>query len=282
MSREILDFHARPEPFARSTVTALWTDPHIAGRMLEAHLDPAGDRASRRPAAIASMVAWIDRHVGLAGKAVFDLGCGPGLYAVAEAHRGATVTGIDVSHRSIAHARGLAGGSGCAVDFRVADYLRDPLPGDQDLVQLIYGDLGALGPADRRALYRRVAAALRPDGRFVFDVASPERFRACREEAESGHRLMNGFWAPGDYFAISRRFRYDRLRLILDRYLVVRPGSIREYFDWTQCFEPTAISVELAAAGFEAERIVDAVTGAPWSGGSDMFAVVARRRRRPA
>lgn len=32
---------------------AFWTDPHIAGQMLAAHLDPDSDAASRRPAFIA-------------------------------------------------------------------------------------------------------------------------------------------------------------------------------------------------------------------------------------
>ena len=45
---------------------------------------------------------WIDAVVGLAGKRVLDVGCGGGLLAEAMAHRGARVTGIDLSPESLA------------------------------------------------------------------------------------------------------------------------------------------------------------------------------------
>ena len=38
---------ARPEPFSRYTTPELWNDPYISRRMLELHLDPDVDRASR-------------------------------------------------------------------------------------------------------------------------------------------------------------------------------------------------------------------------------------------
>lgn len=44
---------------------------------------------------------WIDRHAGLAGKAVLDVGCGGGILAEAMARRGARVTGIDLSEKGL-------------------------------------------------------------------------------------------------------------------------------------------------------------------------------------
>jgi 2-polyprenyl-6-hydroxyphenyl methylase/3-demethylubiquinone-9 3-methyltransferase len=44
---------------------------------------------------------WIDRHAPLAGKDVLDVGCGGGILAEAMARRGARVTGIDLSERSL-------------------------------------------------------------------------------------------------------------------------------------------------------------------------------------
>ena len=80
MYRDLLDFHERPTPFSRYTTDVLWTDPHIARRMLCNHLDPETDLASRRVQAIEAIVAWMDRKISLSGKSVCDLGCGPGLY----------------------------------------------------------------------------------------------------------------------------------------------------------------------------------------------------------
>src|SRR5690606_4761567 len=105
MHAQLSDFFARPEPFSRYTTRRLWTDPHVAQQMLAAHLDPAHDLASRRPAIIDGFVSWLDRRIGLAGRRVLDLGCGPGLYCERMALRGARVTGLDFSARSLAHAR---------------------------------------------------------------------------------------------------------------------------------------------------------------------------------
>ena len=44
---------------------------------------------------------WIDRHAGLAGKSVLDVGCGGGILAEAMARRGARVTGIDLSEKGL-------------------------------------------------------------------------------------------------------------------------------------------------------------------------------------
>ncbi len=44
---------------------------------------------------------WIAGHVGLAGAAVLDVGCGGGILAEAMARRGAQVTGIDLSEKAL-------------------------------------------------------------------------------------------------------------------------------------------------------------------------------------
>ena len=48
---------------------------------------------------------WIDRHAGLAGKRVLDVGCGGGILAEAMARKGATVTGIDMADKPLQVAR---------------------------------------------------------------------------------------------------------------------------------------------------------------------------------
>ncbi len=277
MYDRLVEQHRRPQPFGVYTAATLWTDDHISGRMLAHHLEADTDIASRKAATIDAIVAWIDRAVGLSGKRVTDLGCGPGLYATRMAARGADVTGIDFSKRSIAFAREAAAAAGLPIDYRHQDYLAGEFPAGQDLIVLIYGDLCALSPAQRQTLYGKVVGALKPGGVFICDVFSLAQYAEREETVSYGRRFMDGFWAAGDYFGFLNTFLYDELKLALDRYLIVEAERTREVFNWLQYFDPRELSEELAAAGLASEAIVDALTGGPWEDGSRMFAVVARR-----
>jgi 2-polyprenyl-6-hydroxyphenyl methylase / 3-demethylubiquinone-9 3-methyltransferase len=63
---------------------------------------------------------WIDRHAGLAGKKVLDVGCGGGILAEAMARRGAQVTGIDLSEKGLRVAELHLMESGLAVTYEKA------------------------------------------------------------------------------------------------------------------------------------------------------------------
>ncbi len=276
MFQELLSLNERPKPFSVYSVDELWTDPHISHRMLEFHLDAEGDMASRQSTSIDGIVEWMNLRFDLAGKAVCDLGCGPGLYSMRMARRGARVTGLDFSLRSIDHARDAAQQERLEINFIRADYLKDDLPPDQDLVLLIYGDLCALSLERRRLLYGKVKAALKFGGCFVFDVFSSHQFEQRQEASSYGLRLMDGFWASGDYFGFLTTFLYDDLKLALDRYLIVEPERTREIFNWLQYFDPESITEELTANGFEVVQVVDALTGKPWRPSPREFSVIAR------
>ena len=60
---------------------------------------------------------WIDEHAGVAGKSVVDIGCGGELLCEALAHRGASVTGIDMGEAPLAVARLHQLESGVEVDY---------------------------------------------------------------------------------------------------------------------------------------------------------------------
>jgi tRNA (cmo5U34)-methyltransferase len=110
---------------------------------------------------------------GVRAGRILELGVGTGETArrVLERHPAAHLTGIDASPEMLEEARRRLPGA----DLWVAR-LEDPLPeGPFDLVvsTLAVHHLDAAGKAD---LFRRVAAALAPGGRFVLaDVVVPER-----------------------------------------------------------------------------------------------------------
>jgi SAM-dependent methyltransferase len=275
MYRELNRLLEKPEPFSVYTAAELWTDDYVSARMLEFHLDPENDLASRRPQAIDRIVRWIETRLGLSGKSACDLGCGPGLYAERMAMHGAHVTGVDFSPRSLAHARESATAKRLTIAYRQADYLKDELPAQQDIVTLIYGDYCVLSPQQRQALLARIKAMLKPGGHFVFDAFSRPQFGRCTEEFRCERRLMNGFWAQGDYFGFKLTHLYPELHLALDRYLIVEPSRRREVFNWMQYFTPGEVTNELAKAGFATTEIFDLGSGGHWIERAEPFGILA-------
>jgi len=61
---------------------------------------------------------YIDRHAGLAGKTVLDVGCGGGILSESMAGLGANVTGIDLSDKALQVAKLHLLESGNQVDYR--------------------------------------------------------------------------------------------------------------------------------------------------------------------
>lgn len=100
---------------------------------------------------------------------ILDLGCGDGRHSVELARRGYNVLGVDVVpaliERASEAARSVEGAS-----FAIAD-ARDSLPGEFDLVLMLYDILGASGNVDddRRVLNNAISA-LRPGGHLVLSV----------------------------------------------------------------------------------------------------------------
>jgi 2-polyprenyl-3-methyl-5-hydroxy-6-metoxy-1,4-benzoquinol methylase len=267
----------KPEPFSAYTAAGLWTDEHVSARMLEYHLDPNSELASRKPEAIDRIVGWMEARLGLAGKAVCDLGCGPGLYTERMAMHGACVTGIDFSQRSLEHARRSAAAKKLPIAYREADYLEAALPAAQDITTLIYGDYCVLSPRQRQGLLASIHAMLRPGGSFLFDVFSRPQFGQCAEEFVCERRLMNGFWAGGDYFGFKVTHLYPEQYLSLDRYLIVEPKRRREIFNWMQYFTPDEVEAELKTAGFETAAIFDLASGGKWIETAAPFGILARK-----
>jgi SAM-dependent methyltransferase len=273
---ELVTTGARPAPFAAYTTPEFWDDPHISGQMLALHLDPNAVPASRPHSFINRSVGWIVETVRR-HEHVLDLGCGPGLYACELARRGSTVTGLDVSRRSIEHAQCVADTERLPATFRLANYLEDDLGSGYDLALLIYEDYCALSPAQRVLLLRRVHDTLDPGGSIVFDVTASTRFDQVREGVVREPDLMDGFWAPRPYEGMHETWKYPDLRLILDRYTITRNEQVRVYWNWMHCLTPNAVTNELAAAGLDLTGLYGDVAGAAFSAESATFAVIAQR-----
>jgi 2-polyprenyl-6-hydroxyphenyl methylase/3-demethylubiquinone-9 3-methyltransferase len=80
---------------------------------------------------------YIDEYVNVAAKQVLDIGCGGGILTEALAHRGALVTGIDMTDAPLKVARLHALDSGLeGIDYRqiTAEALAEEAPGQFDVI----------------------------------------------------------------------------------------------------------------------------------------------------
>jgi SAM-dependent methyltransferase len=101
----------------------------------------------------------------VAGKRILDYGCGHGMASVVLAHRGAVVSGIDLSPGYIAEAHRRADANEVAVEFRTAD--AEQLPFANSTFDAIWG-CAILHHLDLRQAGQEVLRVLKPDGVAVF------------------------------------------------------------------------------------------------------------------
>lgn len=274
----LITVQERPAPFTPGEAL-FWDDPHISAQMLATHLDPNRDAASRRPEIIERTVAWLVETLGLGpGKALIDLGCGPGLYASRLARRGVSVTGVDGSRRSIDYAKEYAAKEGLAIAYRYANYLNLSDRAQYDAALLIYGDFCPLAPEDRRTLLGNVHRALKPGGHFVLDVTT--RLHRQRHGNKNGWYVAErGFWKPGPHLVLEQGFDYPEASIFLDQFIVIEAhGQMSVYRNWFQDYDRESITAEIEAGGFRVESVWSDLVGTPFSAESGWIGVVARKR----
>ena len=279
MFNELKKINERPEPFAYITTEVLWNDPHISKHMLAAHLKEDVDLASRKMAFIEKSVAWIVSRFSLGeGMQICDFGCGPGLYTIRLAERGATVTGLDFSEHSIAYARNAAQEKGLAIEYVLTNYLAYETTEKFDLITMIYCDFCVLNPEQRSLLLKKFSFMLKDDGAILFDVCSENAFEKKDEIATYAHQLHGGFYSAEDYFGFMNTFKYADEKVMLDQYTIVEESRTWQVYNWLQYYNPEALTAAIEACGLQVVEQLGDVAGAPFDEAADEFAVIVQKK----
>jgi SAM-dependent methyltransferase len=218
----------------------------------------------------ADMTADVAFYVGLAREAdgpVVELAVGNGRVAIPVAEAtGRKVIGIDTSPAMLEQARVRAAEAGVELDLREGD-MRD-LALDEPAA-LVYCPFRALLHlptwADRRRTFERVAASLRPDGRFAwnafaFDHRVAARLDGKHQDEPAPHTIRH---SVGD----------NRIDITLD-------GGGRSSLWWATKNEWLGL---LDVAGLEVEALYGGFSREPFGDDSGEYVFVARPRagRRP-
>ncbi|MDW5551407.1 class I SAM-dependent methyltransferase [Methanosarcina sp.] len=247
---DILEFIKKPQIYTDGNAV-MWTDGHISKQLLDVHLNPDIDLASRRGASIESTVDWILNSVNLEKMNILDLGCGPGLYAELMAKRGHKVTGVDFSKNSIEYARSEALKKNLDIEYVNQNYLELCEENKYDLAMMLFTDFGVLTPIARKTLLQNVYRALKPNGTFIFDVLSDKDIELKVSE-KSWEMEEYGFWKDRPYLVLSDSYYYPKDKVILYQHIVIDDSdNFDVYRFWTHFFTSDDMKKMLVQEGFE-------------------------------
>lgn len=121
-------------------------------------------------------------------RSLLDLGCGRGRHAITLARQGYQVTGIDLSPKSIEHARRLAKTENLEdhVTFHIGD-MRNKLNGTFDAVLNLFTSFGYFDDDEQnRKVIGNMASMTRSNGRVVIDFLNADRVTSNLKPEEQG------------------------------------------------------------------------------------------------
>ncbi len=205
---------------------------------------------------------------------ICDFGCGPGLYTTLFAEKGANVTGIDFSRRSIEYAKNTAVEKNLEIDYILEDYLKLTTDKKFDLITFIYYDLCPLNPEQRKIIFKKFYEYLEADGKIILDVLSLKHYNKANEKSTYEYSEQDGFWAANPYYVFSNTFKYDDEKVLLDKYVLFEKDRTRKIYNWLQCYSFESLKKELKENGFRVVEHYSDVSGAHYQPDSTEIAVV--------
>jgi SAM-dependent methyltransferase len=274
--KKLIAYSGKPPVFEKG-LDSIWTDESISGKMLEAHLNPDVDAASRKHEMIDQSVRWIQDHIiqNRSEFSILDLGCGPGLYCERLYQKGMQITGIDFSQRSIRYAREQAALKKMDIRYVSSDYLTMDYDSQFDLVFIIFCDFPVLPPADKILLLKKIFKALKPGGKLLFDVFT-SRYQKYQKESIHWEAAESGFWSDRPYLCLAQDFHYPEHDAFLNQYIVLENDlKLRLYRVWDEYYSEEKIRKLLKEHHFTDIEIYGDVTGRVYTEHSETMGILA-------
>lgn len=125
------------------------------------------------------------------GKRILDLGCGAGHNAIALAHQGAKVIGVDESSDQIADARAAAEREGVKLELHHAP-LAELAFVRADTIDAVVSAFGLAAVEDIDRVFRQVDRVLRPEHHFVLSMPHPAFALIDPDDPE--RRVHRSYW----------------------------------------------------------------------------------------
>ena len=270
----------RPEPFTEGS-DLFWSDPSFSERILEQHLDDSNGAASRPAGERTAQIDWLWANLGLQpGMHLFDVTCGPGLYAVELARRGCTVAGIDFSPASIDYAQDLAVTEGVAhrchfveQDIRTMDYSG----ANFDAAILLYGQLAVFRQEEAQAILDNIALALKPGARLCLELLDQDK--VDKTNTSWWFTDDSGLWDDEPYLHLGERFWFPDQEASIERYQIIHlaTGQLTKIYISDQTYATATMAQMLRQAGFAQVNIYPNWDNLPLPDAAEWVAYVATK-----
>ena len=258
-----------------------WNDPAFAERILREHLDDTHGAASRESSERIQQLDWLWAQTAMQPTYhIFDVTCGPGLYAVELARRGCSVTGVDFSPASIAYARDLALIEGVAdqcecieQDIRRMDFSSSNF----DVALLLYGQLAVFPPDEARKVLEGICRSLKPGGYLCLELLNQER--VDKTDSRWWFTDESGLWGDSPFLHLGERVWHAQKQVSVERYHIIHleTGELTEMVLTDQTYAAETMIAMLNMAGFKSVQLFQAWDGLPLADAEEWMVYVARR-----
>lgn len=273
MLEQVRRFNQKPTLFERGTGN-IWTEAYLASQMLQAHLNPEFDAASRKGKIINKTVDFLNEQFKKEST-ILDLGCGPGLYAEKLSMSGHKVTGVDFSKNTIDYAKNSARKQGLDIEYICDNLFNLEYIECYDAVVQIYGELNTFSDEERDRLFMLVKRALKPGGLFVFEVSTPiHRVKSRLKKNWSINE--GGFWRGSHHIVLEEGFAYDD-NIWLDQYIVIDENEVKVYRNWYHDYTKEAIEDIVLKNGFSQVRVIENLLEEEMDGKGEWLTVIAQK-----
>jgi len=146
-----------------------------------------------------------------------------------------------------------------------------------ELVARFESDFTALSPEQCNIMLGSFHKMLNSGGSLLLDVYSLSYFRSVQEKAVYELNMMDKFWSAEDCYCFLNTFKYDDVKLLLDKYTIYSKSDKRTVYNWFQCFSEDSIKEEFGNNNIVIKEIFSDVAGSVYNPESNEFAVVACR-----
>ena len=272
----------RPEPLLPWPTGSdqFWRDPTYAERIVYQHVDDTHGAASRDMLERLDQIDWLWAKLALRpGMHLFDVTCGPGLYAIEFARLGCKVTGNDFNPAAIAYAKDLALIEQVAelCTFVEEDILAmNYNDANFDGAMLLYGVLAALRPAEAQQVLGTIARSLKPGARLCLELLNQDN--VDKENSSWWFTDDSGLWGDEPFLHLGERVWHEQEQLSVERYHIVQlqSGELINLQMTDQTYSIEAMTAMLQQAGFGQVDIYPAWDGLPLADAEEWVIYIAK------